>query len=130
MITITMQPLDLKIPVVVESELPMFLEACRSTCSNLAKLEAAGATISKHLADGGAMTGCDMVEEFDHPIVLFLLDEYDEEMVYHEALHAVIDGWAAAGKRIKLGGKYDDSEILTYGQAHLVREIKRLVYDL
>lgn len=55
--------------------------------------------------------------------IMYLPEEYDDVVVYHEALHATTKLWEDAGAELD---SCKNDEVLTYTQGYIVAEIKKL----
>lgn len=59
-------------------------------------------------------------------IFVMVLGEYEEEVIYHEALHAAFIMLDSVGVRVTA----DNHESMTYAQSYLVSEIKKKFYGM
>lgn len=132
---VRIQPHNFVVAVVKESQIDDYADKCRAQrrvkrCAEcMADIAEFQEKSHASMDNGGAVTMEGHVGLL-HTIVVVLPDEYSEENVIHEALHVVIDTWTYAGKKLSFGGEFDDSELLTYGQAQLVNEIRTKAYKL
>lgn len=114
---VKVQPFNWDLFIVRPSSLAAFGKHMKECGWDKAARKEALSTMKEALDAGGAM--------FYHGQIMVLPDEWLESHVWHEALHAAIHYWEEAGAQL---GLYDNQEVLTYTQGHIVKLVKEKVY--
>jgi hypothetical protein len=119
--TITVQPMAFPVLVVTPSSLAKFLEHMEHhECGKHFQADIIHHT--EKAKNGGA---CFYFDSGNY--ILLLPAEWDDESVFHEALHCAIRLWHDVGARLQLPR---NEEVLTYTQGHIVQMLKKQIYNM
>lgn len=117
---IKVQPMDWQVFIVRPSSLAAFSEMRLSIGDDPVQVIADNQMWEDGLKSGGAMFSV-----VNTNYILALPDEWNDELVYHEALHCASRLWHDAGAQLKLPR---NDEVLTYTQGHIVKLLKQKFY--
>lgn len=117
--TIVVQPMDFAVLVVRPSSLAMFIEHMEHhKCDKHFQADV-------HEQIASVQSGGASFYSSESTNILFLPDEWDDIVVFHEALHCAVHLWDIAGANLQLP---DNDEVLTYTQGHVVNLLKKKFY--
>lgn len=117
--TIVVQPMDFTVLVVRPSSLAMFLEHMEHhECGKHFQADI-------QVQIDAVMNGGGSFFSSESSYILLLPDEWDDIVVFHEALHCAIRLWDDVGADLILP---DNEEVLTYTQGHIVKLLKKKFY--
>lgn len=119
---IVVQPMNWNVFVTTPSSLAAFCQWLLDQGADPVEVVKTQIVWEDSLSSGGAMFSI-----WGENYILVLPEEFDDQLVYHEALHCAINLWKDAGAQLDIDF---NEEVLTYTQGHVVQLLKKHIYKI